>query len=154
MERADPRDAGTFRSGAVAFEDTLDSTDIDYRSTLSTCPRRDVFAPDSAFAHTARRYGLTLHVVAGIDQPEATVVRSAAASIQESETTTVFVETWAPEQTVRAAAASAGVQVRTLDTLLGPPPRGWPRQATYVNLLESNLGALASALGCDQGTGP
>ena len=159
MEAADPGDAGTFRSGAVAFQDALGSTDIDYQSTISTCPRRDVFAPDAAFAQMARRYGLTLHVVSGVDQPQSSVigssvVRSAVAAIQAAGATTVFVETWAPEATVRAAAASAGAKVRTLDTLLGPPPGGWPRQATYINLLEANLGALSSALGCpDQGTG-
>ena len=154
MEKADPRDAATFRSGAVAFAETLGSTDIDYQSTLSTCPRRDVFTPDVAFAEVTRRYGLTLHVVAGVDQPQAAVVRSAVAAIQATEATTLFVEPWAPQQTVRAAAAAAGVKVRTLDTLLGAPPGGWPRQATYINLLEANLGALASALGCpDQGAG-
>lgn len=159
MEAADPADAGTFRSGAVAFEDALGSTDIDYQSTISTCPRRDVFAPDVAFAQMARHYGLTLHVVAGVDQPQSSVigssvVRSAVAAIQSTGATTVFVETWVPERTVRTAAAAAGVKVRTLDTLLGPPPGGWPRQATYLNLLEANLGALSSALGCpDLGTG-
>jgi ABC-type Zn uptake system ZnuABC Zn-binding protein ZnuA len=154
MENADPSDAGTFRSGAVAFEDALGSTDIDYESTISTCPRRDLFAPDVAFAQMAQRYGLTLHVVAGVDQPQSAVIRSAAAAIRASGATTVFVETWAPQQTVRAAAAAAGVKVRTLDTLLGPPPGGWPRQATYINLLEANLGALSSALGCpDLGSG-
>ena len=154
METADPRDAATFRSGAVAFRDTLGSTDIDYQSTLSTCPRRDVFVPDVAFAEMTRRYGLTLHVVAGVDQPQAAVVRSAVAAIQATATTTVFVETWGPQPAVRAAAAAAGVKVRYLDTLLGAPPGGWPRQATYVNLLEANLGALSSALGCpDQGAG-
>jgi len=154
MEKADPRDAATFRSGAAAFRDALGSTDIDYQSTLSTCPRRDVFVPDVAFAGMARRYGLTLHVVAGVDQPPAAVIRSAVAEIQATEATTVFVETWAPQPRVTAAAAAAGVKVRTLDTLLGPPPGGWPPQATYINLLEANLGALASALGCpDQGAG-
>ncbi|HVA74126.1 MAG TPA: metal ABC transporter substrate-binding protein [Acidimicrobiales bacterium] len=154
MERADPRDAATFQAGARAFGDALGSTGIDYQSTISTCPRRDVFAPDVAFAQTARAYGLTFHVVAGVDQPQASVVRSAAAAIQASGATTVFVEPWVPQTTVRAAAAAAGVEVRALDTLVGPPAGGWPRQATYINLLEANLGALSSGLGCpSQGSG-
>lgn len=154
MERADPRDSSTFKAGAQAFEDALDSTGIDYQSTLSTCPRRDVFAPDSAFAQTARTYDLVFHVIGAVDQPQASVVRSAAAAIQATGTTTVFVEPWGPQVTVRAAATAAGAKVRSLDTLMGPPPGGWPRQATYLNLLEANLGALNSALGCpNQGTG-
>lgn len=154
MERVDPRDSATFKAGARAFADALGSTGIDYQSTLSACPRRDVFAPDSAFAQTARAYGLVFHVIAAVDQPRASVIRSAASAIQASGTTTVFVEPWAPQDTVRAAAAAAGAKVRTLDTLTGPPAGGWPREATYLNLLEANLGALSSALGCpDQGAG-
>lgn len=154
MERADPRDAATFKAGARAFADALESTGIDYQSTISTCPRRDVFAPDEAFAHVARTYDLDFHVIGGVDQPQAAVVRSTVAAVEAAGATTVFVEPWVPQSTVRAVAAAAGVKVRTLDTLLGPPAGGWPRQATYLNLLEANLGALNSALGCpDQGSG-
>lgn len=152
MESADPRDAATFKAGARAFEAALRSTDIDYQSTLSACPRRDVFMPDLAFAQTARAYGLIFHAIAGVDLPPAAVVRTAVAAIESAGATTVFVEPWVGQSTARAAAQAAGVKVRTLDTLLGAPPGGWPRQATYVNLLEANLGALSAALGCpDQG---
>lgn len=159
MERADPRDAATFKAGARAFADALESTGIDYQSTISTCPRRDVFAPDAAFAQVARSYDLHFHVIGGgviggVDQPQASVVRSAVAAVEAAGATTVFVEPWVAQGTVRAVAAGAGAKVRALDTLLGPPAGGWPRQATYLNLLEANLGALSSALGCpDQGSG-
>lgn len=154
MEAADPRDAVTFRDGARAFEDAVGSTDIDYESTLSTCPRRDLFAPDPSFAQVARTYGLAFHVVGTADPPPPGTVENAAAAISAVGATTIFEETWVPPATVRAAAAAAGVRVRRLDTLIGPPPGGWPRQATYLNLLEANLGALSSALGCpDSGAG-
>lgn len=154
MEEADPRDASTFREGARAFEDVIGSTDIDYQSTLSTCPRRDVFAPDLSFAPLAGTYGLAFHAIGTADPAPVAAVRAAAAAIAAAGATTIFEETWVPTATVRAAAAVAGVKVRRLDTLIGPPPGGWPPQATYINLLEANLGALSSALGCpDLGTG-
>ena len=154
MEAADPPDAATFREGARAFEDALGSTDIDYQSTLSTCPRRDVFAPDLSFAHVAATYGLAFHAIGTAEPPPSGTVKSAAAAVSEAGATTIFEETWVPDATVRAVAAAAGVKVRRLDTLIGPPPGGWPRQATYLNLLEANLGALSSALGCpDMGAG-
>ena len=154
MEAADPRDAAMFREGARAFEDALGSTDIDYQSTLSTCPRRDLFGPDTSFAQVARTYGLAFHVVGTADPPPPGTVSDAAAAISAVGATTIFEETWVSPAAVRAAAAAAGVKVRRLDTLIGPPPGGWPRQATYLNLLEANLGALSSALGCpDMGAG-
>jgi zinc transport system substrate-binding protein len=154
MEKADPRDAATFRDGATAFEEALKSTDIDYQSTLATCPRRDVFAPDVAFAQTVSAYGLVFHEVGSVDLPERAAVATAAAEITATGTTTVFAEPWVSNTTLRAAAAASGVKVRTLDTLIGAPVDGWPAEASYLNLLEANLGALSSALGCpDLGSG-
>ena len=171
MERADPGDAGAYRAGARALEVELDSTAIDYQSTLSTCPRRTIFAADDAFAGVARRYDLDYHTLGhtlrstlggtlggtlGTSAPaDPATIAAESASVRATGATAVFAETWVPAETVSSVAAAAGVKVRTLDTLLGPPPGGWPRQATYINLLESNLGRLNDALGCaGSSTGP
>jgi len=152
MEKADPADGGTFRAGASAFEDTLDSTSVDYESTLSACPRRTIFAPDSAFAPMARAYGLGFVALGTAASPAE--VQSGASKVRDAEATAVFAETWVPRASAAAVASAAGVSVKTLDTLTGAPAGGWPRQANYISLLEVNLGTLSSALGCpDQGAG-
>jgi zinc transport system substrate-binding protein len=148
MERADPAHAGSFKAGARALEVELDSTAIDYESTLSTCPRRTVFAADDAFASVASRYDLDYTALGASPPNDTAKVTAESAAVRAAGATTVFSETWVSAPTVDAVAASAGVKVRTLDTLLGPPPGGWPRQVTYINLLESNLGRLNDALGC------
>jgi zinc transport system substrate-binding protein len=148
MERADPRHAASFKAGARALEVELDSTAIDYQSTLSTCPRRTLFAADNAFAAMARRYDLDFTALGTSAAADPAKVGGEAASVRSAGAAAVFSETWVPASTVDAVASAAGVKVRALDTLLGPPPGGWPRQATYINLLESNLGRLSDALGC------
>ena len=60
----------------------------------------------------------------------------------------MFGQTWTDDTGVRAVALSAGVGVKTLDTLLGAPAGGWPAHTGYVQLLEGNLGALDGALSC------
>ena len=152
MENADRGNAGTFRSGARDLELELGSTGIDYQSTLSTCPRRTVFAADNAFAYVAKSYDLDYSPLGASTAPEPGSVSSESASVRAAGATAVFAETWVADSTVNAVASSAGVKVRTLDTLLAPPPGGWPRQATYLNLLESNLGHLSDALGCASST--
>lgn len=148
MEKADPADAGTFRSGERDLVVELDSTGIDYQSTLSTCPRRTIFATDNAFADLAKRYDLNYHSLgtASSDAPGSLAADSAA--VRSSGATAIFAETWVGDSRVTLVAHSAGMKVRTLDTLLASPPGGWPRQATYLRLLESNLGQLSDALGC------
>jgi hypothetical protein len=82
-------------------------------------------------------------------------VNSAARRANSAGLTTAFSEPFTGQGTIRAVAAAAHLRVRSLDTLTGPPAGGWPRGATYINLLEANLGALNNALGCpnsDNGT--
>jgi ABC-type Zn uptake system ZnuABC Zn-binding protein ZnuA len=148
MEAADPAAAGLFRQGAQAFQASVESTGIDYESTLSACPRATIFTADTAFAPMAGDYGLRDVAVGSSATPSLAAVRDAARSIQAVGATTVFSEPWQPAATVDAVAAAAHVKTRLLDTLEGPPPGGWPPQADYIKLMESNLGALSSALGC------
>jgi zinc transport system substrate-binding protein len=148
MEEADPAAAGLFRQGEQAYAASVQSTGIDYESTLSACPRMTIFTADSAFAAMAHDYGLRDVVVGSSSDATPSAVRSAANTVEASGATTVFSETWQPEGVVDAVAATAHVKVRLLDTLTGPPPGGWPRQANYINLMESDLGTLSSALGC------
>ena len=68
--------------------------------------------------------------------------------------TTLFSEPFVPSGTIQAVAAAAHVKVRVLDPLAGPPSGGWPHRVDYLQLMEANLGALNSALGCpDTSTG-
>jgi zinc transport system substrate-binding protein len=148
MEAADPAAAGLFRQGARAYEASVQSTGIDYESTLSACPRMTIFTVDSAFAAMAGDYGLRDATVGSSSDAAPAAVRAAASAVQAAGATTVFSEPWRPGGLIDAVATTAHVKVRLLDTLAGPPPGGWPRQADYINLMESDLGALSSALGC------
>jgi zinc transport system substrate-binding protein len=150
MERADPEAVPVFRAGARDVSDSVASTGIDYQSTLSTCPRTTIFTPDRAFAAMARDYGLTDRVVTA----EPRSVAEAASALASTSTTTVFQEPWTANDGIDELVTISHPKVRTLDTLTGPPRRGWPHGATYLGLMEANLGALSRALGCpDQSTG-
>ena len=152
MEKADPKAAPVFRQGTENLTAEVSSTGIDYESTLSTCPRQTIFTANGAFADMARDYGLQ-DVVVGTG---ATPPPSLNKDLDSSGTNTIFSETWVSDALVRAVAKEAHVKVSELDTLAGPPPPPdeWPPQATYINLLEANLGTLSRALGCpDTSTG-
>jgi zinc transport system substrate-binding protein len=152
MAAANPSAGAYYRQGERAFADELRSTGIDYESTLSTCPVDVIFTADSAFGAMAQQYGLHSEVL-GTDPAPATVA-SGVEQVTAANATTVFREPWVADAVVMAVASQAHRKVRTLDTLTGPPSGGWPRSATYVTLLEANLGALSTALGCpDQGSG-
>jgi zinc transport system substrate-binding protein len=144
MEKADPKAAGVFRQGAEDFAAEVNSTGIDYENTLSTCPRQTIFTANEAFSDVARDYGLQNVLIGTGSNPPPSI----ATSVESSGATTIFSEPWVSDDAVDMVAAQSHVKVRQLDTLAGPPPGGWPTQATYINLLESNLGTLSNALGC------
>jgi zinc transport system substrate-binding protein len=154
MEDTNPEAAGLYRSGEQDFSASVESTGIDYESTLSACPRTTIFTADDAFGAMARDYGLRDVVVGSSPDPSQSSVSGAAGEVEAAGATTVFGEPWLSETPIEAIAEAAHAKVRTLDTLAGPPEVGWPAQANYINLLESNLGTLSSALGCpDAATG-
>lgn len=148
MIRADPSAASTIKNGEADFNDELESLDIDYQNTLSDCPSKAIVTPDDAFRPTAARYGFTDVIVGVGNDPSPTQVERAAASIRSSGATTVFTESWAANGLAVAAANAAHVKVRSIDTLVGPPPKGWPAGATYFALIEQDLSAIKSALQC------
>jgi ABC-type Zn uptake system ZnuABC Zn-binding protein ZnuA len=153
MEAADPRDSASFRQAASDFTQLINSTNIDYESTLSACPRSVIATADGSFSSMAHTYGLTDVQIGLSARPGASAVERAASELVSSAVTTAFAEPWVPDQLVYDAARAAHVRVATLDTLLGPPAGGWRslEGATgnpYIDLLEANLGALNSALGC------
>jgi len=154
MEAANPAAAGLYRDGEQAFAASVESTGIDYESTLSACPRSTIFTADDAFGALSRDYGLRDDVVgsgAGLSQ---TAVDAAANEVEATGATTVFAEPWVSDGAIDGVAGVAHAKIRTLDTLTGPPEGGWPPQADYLTLLESNLGILSAALGCpDTATG-
>jgi ABC-type Zn uptake system ZnuABC Zn-binding protein ZnuA len=152
MQSADPAAAHVYQQGDRDYGVLVSSTAIDYENTLSACPERAIVTADGAFAGMAKRYGLK-DLVLGTPAPGASqaTVSTGVDAVRTTGASSVFSEPWispAAQATVAAVAAVAQVKQRSLDTLLAPPPAGWPRHTTYLSLMESNLGTLTSALGC------
>jgi zinc transport system substrate-binding protein len=154
LEVANPPAARAYRREARAYTDEVASTGIDYESTLSVCPRRVIITADGAFLGLARQYGLTDQVIGTVDHPNEAEVSARAGQLNAAGITTVFSEPFVPAGTVEALASAAHLRIRDLDPLTGPPPGGWPPRTDYIQLMEANLAALSSALGCpDTSTG-
>lgn len=156
LAQLNPAAAVSYRNGARDFDQTLRSLDIDYRSTLSGCVHPTLVTADDTFAGLAARYALVNKPINpepsatpnAAAPPDAAAVDGAVSTIRASGAGTVFDETLADNRLIDAAASAAGVHRKTLDTLSGPPPGGWPSGADYFSLMESNLAQLTNALKC------
>jgi len=147
MAAADPQASSLFAAAAAAFKAQIDAAGSDYESTLSLCAHLTMFTTDRAFGSVASSYGL--HGVAlGEESPPSGALDELAGQVRSSGVSAVFAEPWVADNAAEAVAQSAGVKVRTLDTLMGSPPAGWPAGATYPDLLEINLGTIDKSLAC------
>lgn len=153
LTAANPAAASRYSNGEQDFSELLGSMGIDYQSGLADCAKKDVAAPDAALSALASQYHLTLHQLGTSSTPTPAVTTGAATTIASAGITTVFSEPWISDAAVRAAAAQSGAKVRAFDTLEAPPAGGWARGSTYLSLLATNLGTLATALVCQTNTG-
>jgi zinc transport system substrate-binding protein len=70
---ADPANANYYNQNAASFAAELDSLDSSIKSGLADCEKSDFIAFHDAFAHFAKRYGLTQHSIQGVS-PEGEVL--------------------------------------------------------------------------------
>lgn len=147
LRAADPAGAAAYANGARDVAAEMSSLSADLHDSLSDCPRQVIATADSTFVPLAAATGLTDRVV-GTAPPTAAAVGAAARVVRAAGVVRVFAEPWVDDALVRAAAASAGAGVATLDTLAAPPAGGYPGGATYQALLEEDLGRLTAALAC------
>ena len=71
--KLDPANKEYYQNNAINFTRTLDSLDVQIRSTLQNCDKKDFIAFHDAFSYFAKRYGLKQHSIQGIS-PEGEVL--------------------------------------------------------------------------------
>lgn len=146
MAAANPAASSLYQRNAGGVRSEISSLDIDYSSTLTTCPGTTMVTPDTAFSDMASHYGLNdLVAPAGIS---AATLRSYAARLQGNRAGAAFTQPWVDNAGVRAVSGTAGIRLHTVDTLAGTPTTGIPTQNTYLNRMEEVLGVISGALGC------
>jgi zinc transport system substrate-binding protein len=148
LDGLEPTAKSVFSNGREDLYTEAQSLDIDFQSTLSSCPGTTFVTSNNAFASAARRYGLVDRAVGTTSDPRGSQVQAAASAIRQSHTATVFAEPYVDSTLLHAAAQLTGVTVRSLDTFETPPATGSRAEVSYSNLMEIDLNALSGALRC------
>lgn len=141
LARADPAGRGAYQAAARSFDAQLGALDIDYRSSLAGCQRRDLVSAGAAFARPAARYGLISHTAG--DPGIVELIRTRGVR-------TVFTEPPLPPGPAETVARAAGVNTVPLETLTTRTPAEEARGAGYLTLMTDNLAKLRAALACSE----
>jgi zinc transport system substrate-binding protein len=129
----------------------LRALDGAYRQGLAHCARRTIVTSHAAFGYLARRYGLTQLALEGLapeTEPSPRALADLVHAVERSHATTVFFETLVSPRLAETVARNAHVEAAVLDPLEGLTPAASGRGATYFTVMQANLRALRSALGC------
>ena len=118
----------------------IDDIDRQYREALSGGPKKTIVVGHAAYGWMAKRYGLEVVPIAGLNASEPTpaAIERAVRAVKEMGVSTVFVEPQLSQAAGKRIAESTGVPVRVLDPL---------GDGDWFGMMQRNLDALKTALG-------
>jgi zinc transport system substrate-binding protein len=148
FEKADPDHADDYRKNAEALAKKLSGLDTAYKDGLKNTATKVFFTNHAAFGYLAERYGLTQEAINGLDpesEPSPARIKELQQEARADGVTTVFYETLVSDKTAKTLAKDAGLKTDVLDPLEGITDKS--KGEDYVEVMESNLKALETALG-------
>ncbi|WP_121704692.1 zinc ABC transporter substrate-binding protein [Streptomyces sp. E5N298] len=148
FEKADPDNAADYRKNADALAKKLADLNAAYKDGLAKTDTKVFFTNHAAFGYLAERYGLTQEAINGLDpesEPSPARIKELQQEAKADGVTTVFYETLVSDKTAKTLAKDAGLKTDVLDPLEGITDKS--KGEDYVEVMESNLKALATALG-------
>ena len=148
LKKADPKHAADYEKNTAALRTKFTALDKDFRDGLANTKTKTFITTHAAFGYLAERYGLTEEAISGLDpesEPSANRVKDLETMAKADGVTTVFYETLVSDKTARTIAGDAGLRTDVLDPLEGITDKS--RGSDYMQVMESNLKALQTALG-------
>ncbi|MEV0525113.1 metal ABC transporter substrate-binding protein [Streptomyces sp. NPDC050439] len=148
LEKADPDHAAAYKKNTKALVEKLDALNTKFEGGLKDTKTKTFITTHSAFGYLAERYGLDQEGISGIDpesDPSPARIKELQDIAKEDKVSTVFFETLASDKTAKTLANDAGLKTDVLDPLEGITDKS--KGDDYIEVMESNLGALEKALG-------
>ncbi|MGD1223233.1 metal ABC transporter substrate-binding protein [Streptomyces krungchingensis] len=146
--KADPDHAADYQKNTEALVKKLDALNTRFTDGLKNTGTKVFITTHAAFGYLAERYGLTEEAINGLDpesEPSANRVKGLEEMARADGVTTVFYETLVNDKTARTIADDAHLKTDVLDPIEGITDKS--RGDDYVQVMESNLKALQTALG-------
>ncbi len=146
--KADPDNAADYKKNAEDLAGRLDALNTAYEDGLKNTETKVFFTNHASFTYLAERYGLTAEAINGLDpesEPSPARIKELQEEAKADGVTTVFYETLVSDKTAKTLARDADLKTDVLDPLEGITDKS--KGDDYIEVMESNLKALRSALG-------
>ena len=144
-------DSCDFSGAAEDLNSDLADLDAAIRAGLSGCDLEVIVTTHAAFGYLAAAYGLRQEAIAGLEpqvEPSAERMAELQAFVEREGIDTIFTEELVSPDVAETLAAGAGVDTAVLFTIEGLTGEEAAAGEDYLSLMQENLDALRSALGC------
>ncbi len=151
LVQLDPAGASDYHARAAALRANLTTLDASFRSGLSVCSLRTIVVAHEAFAYLSARYNLTMISIQGLSpdtEPSGAKIAELVQIVNQTGVRVVFFEELVDPRVAQTIADEAHVEAKPLSPIEGISAGEAAQGATYLTLMEENLQALRSALGC------
>ena len=158
MKATFPDLADTFQTNADEYMLSLEALHLKYEDTFGetgTCEKNTVVSNHNAYSYMSQRYGIEFVTVHGLDpegEPSAADIVEVVEQIEEDGITIFYIEEYTDESAVdsireqtKSSTLPNGVEIQILYTMELQPKDS---SDDYLSLMEKNLDALKSGLGC------
>jgi zinc transport system substrate-binding protein len=151
LARIDPAGLDTYRTKAASYRAKIGALHRRYREGLANCARGVIVTSHAAFRYLAARYGLRQESIAGLSpeaEPDPNRLAELADLVSREGVTTIFTEELVSPRVADTLAREVGVSTAVLDPLEGLTEPEVDRGEDYESVMDRNLEALRTALGC------
>ena len=125
--------------------------DEEYKKQLSRCALHDIVTAHDAFGYAGKRYGFTVHSIAGLspeEEPSPKQMADLTDLIKKLGIDTVFFESLTSPKLAETIAQETGVKTAVLNPIEGLTNEDRLAGKDYLSLMRDNLAALRGALHC------
>lgn len=148
---AAPEHSDMFTKNADDYKAKLADLDTQFANGLAPCQQRTIVASHEAFSYAAKRYGLELVAIAGVnpdEEPSPAKLAEISRTVREKGIQYVFFESLVSPRLADTIATETGAKTATLDPIEGLGNEDQQNGKNYLSIQQENLANLRTALGC------
>lgn len=144
LAKLDPDNAERYQKNAAKLQEQAQQITEQYQTIFNQVPNKTFVTQHTAFAYTAKRFGLTQLGIAGVSEEEPSPRQLAEIKefIDSYEVKTIFVEKGVSDKLAQSLATSTKVELKILEPLEADPQNN----KSFLENLEANLSILATEL--------
>lgn len=144
LSELDPKNATTYHKNADKMTKELEQLTDKYKKKFAACKRKSFVTQHTAFAYTAKRFGLEQLGIAGVSEEEPSPRQLAEIKefIERYKVKTIFVEHGVSDKLAKTLKTSTNVKLKVLQPLEADPAN----EKSFIENLDANLAVLAKDL--------